>query len=49
MGINDRKYMSDETGYRRSPFGGANTKTFTTKYVIVCVIGESGQRVYLIL
>lgn len=36
MGIHDRKYMSDDK-YGRSPLGGS-PKSFTTKYVIVCVV-----------
>lgn len=36
MGIHDRKYMSDDNN-GKSPFGGG-PKSFTTKYVIVCVI-----------
>ena len=38
MGIHDRKYMSDETGSRRSPIGGGMPKSFTTKYVFICAI-----------
>ena len=37
MGIHDRKYMSDDSQYRQSPFGGG-PKSFTTTYVIICAV-----------
>jgi len=37
MGIHDRKYMSDDSQYRQSPFGGG-VQSFTVKYIILCSV-----------